>query len=178
MLAPATTIRPAYAPPSPQASVVGRGGQVVYRVPAVGLWGSARIGAAVSATFTLLPCLLMGFVGAWCVHALRLLLDSWLAASVPVPVPLVKVDLTMNFVELLHLRVIHDLLISWDNRLWVTFAVVWLIPWALWILAGALFGLVLAMIYNLVGSMGGGLRLTLSPDETAPPASWSPDRQR
>jgi hypothetical protein len=164
----------AQAPSAVPASVSGRGNHVVYRVPSVGLWGSARIGAAVSAAFTLLPCLLIAFIGAWCVHALRVLLDSWLAANVPVPVPLVRVDLTMNFVDLLHLRPIYNLLISWDNHLWLTFVVIWLIPWAVWILAGALFGLVLALIYNLVGSMGGGLRLTMTPDEAAlPPTSWS-----
>src|SRR4051812_18960946 len=68
----------AHAPVPASTSTIGRGGQIVYRVPSVGLWGSARIGAAVSAAFTLLPCLLIGFIGAWGVHALRLLLDSWL----------------------------------------------------------------------------------------------------
>lgn len=166
---------PSYVQPSTAApvGVVGSGGQVVYRVPSVGLWGSARIGAAVSAASTLLPCLLLGFLGAWGVHALRRLLDSWLAASVPVPVPLVRVDLTMNFIELLQLRPIYNMLISWDDRLWLTFAIIWLIPWVISILGGALFGLVLALIYNLVGSMGGGLRLTLSPDEAIPPETWS-----
>jgi hypothetical protein len=159
-------------PPAPTGAI-GRGGQTVYRVPSLGLGGAARIGAAVSAAFALLPCLLIGFAAAWGVHALRLLLDSWLAASVPVPVPLVRVDLTMNFVELLHLRQIYDQLISWDNRLWLTFAIGWLVPWAISIVAGALFGLLLALIYNLVGSLGGGLRLTLSPDEVAPPETWS-----
>ena len=112
----------------------------------------------------------------------------------PVPVPLVSVSITMNFIELLHLRAIYDQFISWDDRLWLTFAVLWLVPWAVWILAGALFGLMLAMIYNLVGTMGGGLRLTVSPDDvespsataieptrtapTVPPQSWSSGQYR
>jgi hypothetical protein len=145
----------------------------MYRVPSVGIGGAARMGAGISAACTLLPCLLMAFAGAWGVHAARKLLDSWLAANVRVPVPLVSVDLTMNFVELLHVRPLYDLLISWDDRLWLTFAILWLIPWGLWIVAGALFGLMVALIYNLVGKAGGGLHVTLAPEETGPPAIWS-----
>src|SRR5213079_1836460 len=99
--------------------------------------------------------------------------DSWLRATVAVPVPLVSVNLTMNFIELLHLQSIHSLLISWDKRLWLAFAVLWLIPWAIWIISGALFGVLLAFIYNLVRNMGGGLRITLTPSEVAAPAAWS-----
>jgi len=161
----------AYAPAHGTAS--GDGERIVYRVPSVGLWGSARIGAALSAAFTLLPCLVFAFAGAWAVHAFKLLLDSWIRATVPVPVPLVSVNLTMNFIELLHLQALHDRLISWDSHLWLVFAVVWLVPWAVWIIAGALFGVLLAVIYNLVGRMGGGLRVTLTQDATAVPATWS-----
>jgi len=146
---------------------------IVYRVPSIGLWGAVRIGSAFSAAFTLLPCLVVAFLGTWGVHALKLLLDSWLKASVLVPVPVVKVSLTMNFVELLHLQALHNLLISWDDRLWVTFALIWLIPWGVWIVAGAFFGLLLGLIYNMVGSMGGGLRIRLTPAESARPAAWS-----
>ena len=161
--APAATVHYASPPPvyAPVATYPAGARPLVYRVPSVGLAGSSRIGAAVSAAFTLLPCILMAFAGAWLVHAGRKLLDSWLGATVPVPVPLVSVSLTMNFIELLHLRPVYDVLISWDDRLWLTFAILWLVPWAISIVAGALFGLLLGVIYNLVGTMGGGLRLTL-----------------
>jgi hypothetical protein len=149
------------------------GGRIMYRVPSVGIGGAARMGAGVSAAFTLLPCLIVAFLGSWGVHALRKLLDSWLAANVRVPVPLVNVDLTMNFVELLHVRPLYDQLISWDERLWLAFAILWLVPWALWIVAGALFGLMVALIYNMVGKAGGGLHVTLARDDTAVPAIWS-----
>jgi len=194
--APAATVAYTTAPPvyPPVAARSGVERPLIYRVPSIGLGGSARIGSAVSAAFTLLPCIMFAFIGAWLVHAGRRLLDSWLAATVPVPVPLVSVSITMNFIELLHLRAIYDQLISWDDHLWLTFAVLWLVPWAAWIVAGALFGLMLAMIYNLVGTMGGGLRLSVSPEDveaprttaiepsrtapTAPPQSWGSGQYR
>jgi hypothetical protein len=154
---------------------------VVYTVPSIGYLGPARIGAAVSAAFTLLPCVLFGFVGAWIVHGGRSLLNSWLNASVRVPVPLVNVDLNMNFIELLHLRSAFDFFIYWDDRLWLTFAILWLTPWAVWIVAGAFFGILLAGVYNLVGKLGGGVRVTLVPTAGPPagppsgsPTAWPP----
>jgi hypothetical protein len=147
---------------------------IVYTVPSVGFSGAARIGAAVAAGFTLVPCVLFGFAGAWLIHAARNLLASWLSASVHVPVPVVSVDLGMNFVELLHLRPVFDSLVYWDDRLWLTFAVLWLVPWALGILSGALFGVLLAAIYNLVGKLDGGVRVTLVPTTLPPARSAAP----
>jgi hypothetical protein len=171
-----------YAPAAPPAQPYGAGPvapsygpqPIAYTVPSVGFAGPARIGAAVAAAFTLVPCVLFGFVGAWLVHAGRSLLQSWLNASVRVPVPVVSVDLNMNFIELLKLRSIFDSFIYWDDRLWLTFALLWLVPWAVWILAGALFGVILAAVYNLIGKLGGGMRVTLSPSAQAaagPPVS-------
>jgi hypothetical protein len=188
-----------YAPSAPPAQPYGAyqvgpsyGPQpITYTIPSVGFAGSARIGAAVAAAFTLVPCVLFGFLGAWLVHAGRDLLQSWINASVRVPVPLVSVDLNMNFIELLKLRSLFDVFIYWDDRLWLTFALLWLVPWVLWIVAGALFGVILAAVYNIVGKLGGGVRVTLSPDAQAaarpavsstvwpqgtqpgPPAGWS-----
>ena len=142
---------------------------VVYTIPAVGLLSAARMGAVVAAAFTLLPCVLFAFVGAWLVHAGRQLLQSWLSANVRVPIPVVSVDLHLNFVELLQLRSVFDVLIYWDDRLWMTFALLWLAPWAVWIVAGAVFGIVLAAFYNLLGKTGGGFQVTAVP-AAAPPA--------
>jgi hypothetical protein len=138
-------------------------------VPSVGYLAPARIGAAVSAAFTLLPCVLFAFAGAWLVHAARDRVQSWQNASVRVPVPVVSVDLNMNFVDLLHLRDIFNVLIYWDDRLWLTFAILWLAPWLVGIVGGALFGVLLAAIYNLIGNLGGGIKVTLVP--TADPAA-------
>ena len=142
---------------------------LTYTIPSVGFAGPARIGAAVAAAFSLVPCVVFGFLGAWLVHAGRQLLNSWLNASVRVPVPVVSVDLNMNFIELLKLRPIFDVFIYWDDRLWLTFALLWLLPWVLWIISGAIFGVLLAAIYNLIGKLGGGVRVTLAPPTSAAP---------
>jgi hypothetical protein len=170
---PSTPPTPAY--PTNPAGGWDRPQPVVYTVPYIGYAGPARIGAAVSAAFTLLPCVLFGFLGAAGVHGMRSLLNSWQNASVKVPVPLVNVDLNMNFIELLRLRSLLDFFVYWDDRLWLTFAILWFAPWIVWIVAGALFGLLLAAIYNLIGKMGGGVRVTMMPaigPPTAPAASW------
>jgi hypothetical protein len=165
--------RPVAQPVQPQpyaGAPFGPGGQaqpIIYTIPAVGFAGPARIGAAVAAAFMLLPCVFFAFLGAWLVHAGRDLLASWLNASVRVPVPVVSVDLNMNFIELLRLRRIFDIFIYWDDRLWLTFAVLWLVPWVGWIVAGAVFGVMLAAIYNLIGKLGGGVRVTLAPENLA-----------
>lgn len=168
---------------------------IVYTIPSVGFGGPARIGAAVAAAFTLLPCVLFAFVGSWLIHAGRELLQSWLNASVRVPVPVVSVDLNMNFIQLMKLQPIFDVFIYWDDRLWLAFALLWLVPWALWIVSGAIFGVLLAAVYNMIGKLGGGMRVTLAPPSTAqarpavsstvwpagtqpgPPPAWPGQRQ-
>lgn len=159
---------------------------VTYTIPSVGFAGPARVGAAVSAAFALVPCVLFAFIGAWAIHAARRLLDSWLTASISVPIPFAPISLPMNFVDLLRLRSLYDTLIYWDDRLWLAFAIFWLVPWALWIVAGAIFALLLAAIYNTVGAAGGGIRVKLAPIGTLgraagpggaayqpPPEAWS-----
>lgn len=166
---------------------------VRYTIPSVGFAGPARLGAAVSAAFSLVPCVIFAFLGSWAVHAARRLMDSWLTASIPIPIPIAPINLPMNFVDLLRMRPFYDTLIYWDDRLWLTFAILWLTPWILWIIAGAFFALVLAAIYNMVGSAGGGMSVMLRPSQTraepaargaqpAPPVSWQqpnwpPDRR-
>jgi len=174
----ASTAQLAAVPPEPVAryrpAPPAQPQSIVYTVPSVGLGGAARLGAAVSAAFLLVPCVLFGFAGAWGVHALRSLLASWQTASVRVPVPLVNVDLTMNFVDLLHLRPTFDSLIYWDEHLFLAFAILWLAPWVLGIIAGALFGVLLAAVYNLVGKLDGGVRVTLVPSVAAPASAAVP----
>jgi hypothetical protein len=64
---------PSYGPGSAgQAGHVERPEPILYTVPSVGFGGPARIGAAVAAAFTLLPCVLFGFIGAFLIHASRL----------------------------------------------------------------------------------------------------------
>jgi hypothetical protein len=164
--------------PFGQPAPVERPDSVLYTVPSIGFGGPARIGAAVSAGFGLLPCVLFGFIGAWLVHWARDLVESWQSASVKLPIPLVNADLGMNFVELMHLRPILDKLIYWDERLWLVFAIMWLVPWVVWILAGAFFGVLLAAIYNIIGKMGGGVQVRMVPKTTPEggqayaPAGW------
>jgi hypothetical protein len=175
-----------------QVSQVDHAQSVLYTVPSVGFGGPARLGAAVAAGFTLLPSVLFAFLGAWLVHWGRDTLNSWQTAVVQVPVPLVNVSLGMNFIDLLHMRRVFDILIYWDDRLWLTFVILWLVPWVVWILAGAFFGVLLATIYNTMGKMGGGMRVTMVPAaspgqpyaqstawSSSPPAAWSgPPQQR
>jgi hypothetical protein len=166
-----------YAPPAASA-----GGSITYTIPSIGFAGPARLGAAVSAAFTLVPCVIFASLGAWGVHAGRRLLDSWLTASIPIPIPIAPINLPMNFVDLLRLRPFYDSLIYWDDRLWLTFAILLFAPWTLWIVAGALFALLLAAIYNMVGAAGGGMNVRLSPSDRphgAPPqpAAWTPAPQ-
>lgn len=145
----------------------------IYTVGSLGYGDMARIGAAVSAAFALVPCVLFGFAGAWLVHAGRDLLESWQRGSVRASLSLASVDIGMNFIELLRLRPIFDAFVYWDDRLWLTFALLWLIPWAVAIVAGALFGLVFAMVYSLIHKRGGGARVALAPIPRAsvgPPA--------
>jgi hypothetical protein len=176
---------PSYGPgptgPVAQAGPAGpaeRPQPVLYTIPSIGFTGPARIGAAVSAAFTLLPCVLFGFMGAFLIHESRLKVESWQGATVKLPVAFVSVDLGLNFVDLMHLRPLLDKLIYWDDRLWLAFAILWLAPWVVWIVAGAFFGVLLAAIYNLVGKMGGGIQVTLTPKagqgggHPYPPAGW------
>jgi hypothetical protein len=159
--------------PAPAASPGTAAQRVIYRIPSVGLGGSARMGAAVVAAFSLIHCLGMAFVASWLIHAARTLLESWQAATVQIPAVVTSVNLRMNFVDLLQLRPILDVLRYWDDRLWLTFAIFWLVPWFAFILGGAIFAVILAVIYNIVGSMGGGLRVTVSPEEAAAPQDWT-----
>lgn len=167
-------------PASPMGQV-GPSPAISYTVPSVGFSGPARFGAALSALFMLLPCLIFAFGGAWAVHEGRELLDSWVTASIRIPIPIAPINLPMNFIDLLNLKATHDRFIYWDDRLWLVFATLWLIPWALWIVAGAVFGLLFGGVYNLMGSMGGGIRVKLTPADIArsgsmapPPPTWGP----
>lgn len=175
-LTPAAAPYPtAYMPP-PAATHGGAPEPLVYRIPSVGYGGAARIGAAIAAALSLLPCLGMAFVGTWGIHELRVLFDSWVSASVRVPALVTSIDVSMNFIDLLKLRPVYDFLIAWDDRLWITFAILWLVPWIASILVGVLFALVLALIYNTVGATGGGMRVSVVPEQSAaqPWASQSP----
>ncbi|MCC6177641.1 MAG: hypothetical protein IT305_20255 [Chloroflexi bacterium] len=142
---------------------------VAFTVPSVGFAGPARMAAAVGGAFTLLPSLLFAFVGSWVVHAGRQLLAGWSTAKVPIPVPLVNsIEINLNFLDLLHLHPAYDFLVYWDDRLLLVFAILWLTPWLIAIVASMVFGIVLAAIYNAVGGLGGGLRVTLRPTEPRP----------
>jgi hypothetical protein len=143
----------------------------MYTIPSIGYRGPARIGAAVSAAFTLIPSVLFAFAGIWLIHRSRELLDSWRTATIPVPVPLVTVNLNMNFIDLLQLHALHDKLVYWDEHLWLAFAMLWLVPWIVWIVAGALFTVLLVLIYNLIGRLGGGMRVALRPTAIGPGGS-------
>jgi hypothetical protein len=166
---------PHYAPSYPAAAATYgiADPRMVYRIPSVGIWGAARIGAAVVAAFSLIPCLAIGFVTAWLVHQTRVLLDSWQSAALRVPAIVTNVDVRLNFIDLLQLRSLLDVATYWDDRLWMTFAIAWLVPWFVVIVGGVLFAVLLAVVYNIVGGMGGGLRVSVTPDGVAAPQAWS-----
>ena len=147
----------------------------------MGFSGPAQYGAVIAAFFMLVPSLLFASLGSWVVHAGRDLMDSWQHASVKLPVlGFVSADLPLNFIDLMRLRPIYDQFIYWDDRLWLVFALMFLVPWLIWIVAGAVFGLLFGAAYNLVGSTGGGFKVRLRPADVArsgvaaPPMGWAP----
>lgn len=163
---------PAYAlPPVAPGAEPGGGGYgnqpVVYTIPSVGFGGPARVGAAVTGAFMLLPCVLFAFVGSWLLHQIRETMDIWLRGSVRLPVQFVSVDLPLNFIDLLGMREVYDKVTYWDDRLWLVFFALWLVPWFTWIISGSLFAVLLAAIYNMVGKAGGGIRMTMTPANAA-----------
>jgi hypothetical protein len=151
----------------------------VYTVPAINLVGAGQIGAAISAVFNLIPCLLFAWGVTRLVNGVRWVLDSWTAASIRIPIPIASVDVPVNYIDLFRLRSLYDFIIYWDDRLWLAFILLFLIPWLLSIVLGALFGGIFAAVYNAVGKASGGMRVTLvstpggSLGQPASPASWS-----
>ncbi|MCC7370895.1 MAG: hypothetical protein IT306_20950 [Chloroflexi bacterium] len=167
--------RPGPAPAAPYGGGVPAANvPVEYTIPSIGFGGPARIGAAVGASFMLLPCVLFAFGGVWLIHWSRELLDSWRSATVQVPVPVVSVNLNMNFIDLLRLHAVYDMLVYWDGHLWLAFGLLWLLPWVLWIVAGSLFGMLMALVYNIIGKIGGGMRVTLRPSDPGSGAAAGP----
>jgi hypothetical protein len=156
-------------------SYLGQG--VVYAVPRIDLVGAGQIGAAISAAFNLLPCLVFAWGVTSLVSGVRWILDALTGASIRIPIPIASVDVPVNYVDLFRLRPLYDAVIFWDDRLWLTFILFFVVPWLLSIVAGALYGGTLAAIYNVVGKASGGMRVTLvSPQVTPPdaPAAWAP----
>ncbi|MFN8525749.1 MAG: hypothetical protein U0821_21835 [Chloroflexota bacterium] len=131
-------------------------------MPYVGFASLAGIGAGVSAIVWLLPSLVFAFAGTAFVHWLRGLLEFW--AKQEARVPVIGVGLPLNFVSLLRLQGLHDAAVFWDDRLVLAFAMLWLLPWVFWIVMGAIFAWVLALIYNTLGKVGGGVRVRLRPE--------------
>ena len=173
-------------PPAPYAPAPGAQGAAyspspaTYAVPQLDLVGAGQIGAIVSAVFSLLPCLLAGWIVASVVSGLRWVLDSWTAASIRIPIPIAALDVPVNYIDLFRLRSLYDGVIFWDDRLWLTFGLTFLIPWLFSIAVGALFGGMLAAIYNAVGKSSGGMRVTLVPTQALPAGqagtggAWTP----
>jgi len=157
--------------------------RVVYAVPRVDLVGAGQIGAAISAVFSLIPCLLLAWGGATLVSGIRWVLDSWTTASLRIPIPLASVDVPVNYIDLFRLRRFYDSMIYWDDRVWLVFALLFLIPWVFSIISGALYGTALAGIYNAVGKASGGMRVTLAssplPQAAQPvqPGGWASTSQ-
>jgi hypothetical protein len=127
----------------------------------IGLLSSARIGAAVGAVFSLLPAVLFAFGGTWAVHWTRTLLDGW--SSQAIRLPLVGNVAQLNVVQLLQLEGPYSLVAYWDDRLLLTFALLWLVPWSLAVIGGALFAAILALVYNSFGMLGGGVEVAVTP---------------
>jgi hypothetical protein len=178
--APSAPPMPAYAPNPGQVSVGYAPQPVVYAVPSIDLVGAGQIGAAISAVFSLLPCLLFAWAVSGLVSGVRWVLDSWTTASIRVPIPVVSVDVPVNYIDLFRLRSFYNFVVSWDDRIWLTFVLLFLVPWVFSIVSGALYGSTLAAIYNAVGKASGGMRVTLvsthlsPPGQPAPPAAWAP----
>jgi hypothetical protein len=172
--APARVAQPAqpmqaYAPAPGQYGAPQPLPRTVYAVPSVNLVGAAQIGAAISAVFGLIPCLLFAGFIAKMVSDLRWMLDSWITASFRVPVPVIAVDVPVNYIDLFRMRALYDFVVYWDDHIVVLFALLFLLPWIFSIISGALYGTTLAGIYNAVGATTGGVRVTLVPGNASPP---------
>ena len=150
--------------PSGPAAVL-RPASASYAIPYVGFAALARVGAAVSAAFALLPCLVFAFAGSWLVQWLRSTLDFWSGQRLNLPVigSFLGSTLNLNFVTLLRLEGLHDLVIYWDDRLVLAFALLWLVPWVLAIVGGAVFAGILALVYNAFGRLAGGVEVEIVP---------------
>lgn len=170
MTAYAPTPSPTHIGPAPQ--------QAVYAVPTIDLVGAGQIGAAVSAVFNLLPCLLFAWGCSSLVSGTRWVLDALTTASIRVPVPLASIDVPVNYIDLFRLRSFYNFMVYWDDRLWLVFALLFLVPWVVSIVGGALYGGTLAAIYNMVGKASGGMRVTLVPTQggqhgqSVGPSTW------
>jgi hypothetical protein len=151
-------------------------------VPSVNLVGAAQIGAAISAMFSVVPCLLFAGIACKLVSDLRWVLDSWTTASFRVPIPVVAVDVPVNYIDLFRLRSLYNFMIYWDDRVVLLFVLLFLAPWIFSIISGALYGTTLAAIYNAVGATTGGMRVTLVPGsgsgapqgQPLPQQTWAP----
>ena len=148
-------------------------------MPFIDLVGAGQIGAAISAVFNLVPCLLFAWGVSSFVSGLRWVLDALTTASIRVPVPLAAIDVPVNYIDLFRLRSFYNSMIYWDDRLWIVFLLVFLLPWIFSIVGGALYGTTLAAIYNMVGKTSGGMRVRLVAPQSfpsgqaGPPAAWS-----
>lgn len=140
-------------------STLASGGN--YAVPYMGYIALAKVGAGVAALVWLFPCFFLAVFGTSAVHYIRTTLD--VLARQQARVPVVGVDLPLNFVTLLRLEALHRFSIYWDDRLAFLFAAVWLAPWAGMIIGGAVFAVAVALVYNVVGKVSGGVQVRLDP---------------
>jgi hypothetical protein len=156
---------PAHLPAPGVPAAVPRPSSASYAIPYVGFAALARVGAAVSAAFALLPCLVFAFAGSWLVHWLRSTLDFWSGQRLNLPVigSFLGSTLSLNFVTLLRLEGLHDLVTYWDDRLVLAFALLWVGPWLLAIVGGAVFAGILALVYNAFGRLAGGVEVEIVP---------------
>ena len=142
---------------------------IVHTVPSIGPLGAGTVGAAVSAAFTVVPCLLFAWFITGLIGAARGVLDALARASLRIPIPIASVDVPVNYVDLFQLRDLYDNVVSLDNQVWLAFMFIFGIPWVIFIVCGGLCGIVLALIYNSVGAASGGIRVKLVPVYQAPP---------
>ena len=167
-----------YAPGPPPVSAGPALPAGLYAVPSVDLVGAGQIGAAISAVFNLVPCLLLAWGVSSFVSGLRWVLESLTTASIRVPIPFASVDVPVNYIDLFRLRSFYNSILYWDERLWLVFLLVFLVPWLLSIVGGALYGGLFAAIYNMVGKSSGGTRVRLVPMHDRPvgpaaqPVAW------
>lgn len=173
--APSAPPMPAY-PSGPGQPGAGYAPQpTVYTIPSIGPLGAGLVGAAISAAFSLVPCLLFAWLITGLVGAARRVLDALARASLRIPIPIASVDVPVNYVDLFQLRGLYDSVVSLDNQIWLAFMFLFGIPWLVFIVCGGLCGIVLALIYNSVGAASGGIRVKLVPVLQAPagpPAAW------
>lgn len=118
-------------------------------------------GAAAGALLSVVPSLLVAYAAVTAVHAAHTTLESWRTVRLPLPPPLPSP--TADMVDLLRLTTWLATLRAWDASPPLLFLAIAGAALLLGAAAGALGGLLAALVFN-VGAAGGNIVVDLAPN--------------